>query len=76
MYLSYVNKMLGKYVNDYIKETVQNFTVVIEAILTVDIHMFTAVVELLTNFTEALCLISSPATNFSTPVTFMVFASP
>lgn len=76
MYLSYVNKMLGKYVNDYIKETVQNFTVVIEAILTVDIHMFIAVVELLTNLTVALCLISSPATNFSTPVTFMVFASP
>lgn len=76
MYLSYVNKMLGKYVNDYIKETVQNFTVVIEAILTVDIHMFTAVVELLTNLTVALYLISSPATNFSTPVTFMVFASP
>lgn len=76
MYLSYVNKMLGKYVNDYIKETVQNFTVVIEAILTVDIHMFTAVVELLTNLTVPLCLISSPATNFSTPVTFMVFASP
>lgn len=76
MYLSYVNKMLGKYVNDYIKETVLNFTVVIEAILTVDIHMFTAVVELLTNLTGALCLISSLATNFSTPVTFMVFASP
>lgn len=76
MYLSYVNKMLGKYVKDYIKETVQNFTVVIEAILTVDIHMFTAVVELLTNLTVALCLISSPASNFSTPVTFMVFASP
>lgn len=55
MYLSYVNKMLGKYVNDYIKETVLNFTVVIEAILTVDIHMFTAVVELLTNLTVALC---------------------